>query len=305
MFNSASSSFLLFINTMMMITMTTTAAATAAAAATATATAAAATATNGCIDNAMALQQAIDDIPRYPNPSSHQQPNDLLWLCPGSVIETDRPFRIIQRTVTFKCAGNGSTTTSSSNSATAAATATATATDDQCIIRASASTNTRLFMLIGGFDKTTNEAVNTVIMDRIHFQGGSVDNANNGGPGGAAVYAQGMNLVVTHCHFTNNAAAALGGAIAVNDVGRTVSFLLSNTSFQNNIDIEIDIDIDIGNDIEDKNSNSNSCHSLYWNQQHPNSAVSVEMNTVQWDNPTRAQEQLQSYQQEEGTVLCF
>jgi len=108
-----------------------------------------------------------------------------------------------------------------------------------------------------------------------------------------------------HHHFTNNAAAALGGAIAVNDVGRTVSFLLSNTSFQNNIDIEIDIDIDIGNDIEDKNSNSNSCHSLYWNQQHPNSAVSVEMNTVQWDNPTRAQEQLQSYQQEEGTVLCF
>ena len=266
-----------------------------------------------CIDNPIALQAAIDALPRYsaattaasssrhdPAASPSSSATAELWLCPGIPIETPQPIRIIQRSVRIGCASPGPDSTSISTSTTS--------TDRQCVLKAQDHRATRLLMIIGGKNEN-NQPTNTVALHNLRLEGGQVYNDNDdddnhhnhGGPGGAAVYAQGVNLVVLECQFRNNVATQQGGALAVNDFGRPILFLLQDTSFEDNLNVAHD-----------------DCHSIYFHQRHAASTaqLSATASTTtasttsrqlldHWDDPAQAASALQAYQPHAGATLCF
>ncbi|CAB9508830.1 expressed unknown protein [Seminavis robusta] len=247
-----------------------------------------------CHSTAKSLQEAIDSLPGQTSGTGIPE----LLLCPSVEIELTQPIRIHQRSVRIGCLTTG--------------------TGNLCTVKGGEPQESRLIEVIGTENpfETFTVQLSQLLLDsgasyyqtedqHVHVPvpvpvpvSVSV-NVHATIVGGAGVSVLGANLVVEDCRFENNVASSQGGALHVQDHGRPILFIVTNTVFQENLSIEDD------------------CSSIYFQQQHP--MTMAELNTErdfvpsrhlrsvidQWDDPAKASEALDQYRPRPGAELCF
>ena len=240
-----------------------------------------------CIDNWQDLQQAIHAIPRG---DAIQENTPTITLCP-TTINLPEAIQIEERSVRIQCAATDTRTT--------IPIATARSSDEKCILKGT--TEARLLEITGTpknqFSKIRGNPASRQTVSLSNLQLIAGENVNHQDTeGGGALYARGVNLVVEDCFFEGNVSMQQGGAISVQDAGRHILFLVTRTQLQDNISVQDD------------------CHSIYFYQEHPASAIEIntEVDYIRkgrqlehWDDPAKATQALQEFVPGAGATLCF
>jgi len=244
-----------------------------------------------CFDQWQDLQKAINSLPT--GIPTGETP--VLHLCPKKVIDVPQALHIQERSLRLQC-GDGQEE------------------ETNCVLQSFEAkddgTMHRLLEIVGGVSANGQHATNTVELVGITLRGGEwyvdpsmeaqADDDEQLLLGGGAILARGVHLIVTRCHFQDNASTLGGGAISMVDDNRPVVLVVTQSQFQDNTSLDYD------------------CHSISWKQSNANSMALVtalessrqrRLNDVawmdQWDDPAQAADALSNYRPQAGATLCF